>query len=365
MQHLRGFVVLAVLILLSVVPGHAQEQSDDEINPAALRRYWLGAIGPQVVASPYELTAAERTQHGGTFGLDLSHYTFDIQNKDPKCKTALGYADRGCSCSIEWRRVQASGIRFVYLKATDGLGTDLSFQRAWSELAYYHREKKLFRGAYHFLRPSSDPELQADNFLSAIGRAGVQYQLPPVLDIEWSNKRIEPGDEEFEKCPPSRKVKTEKGVYYCDMWYKLSASEISDMATRWINKVELATGQKVIIYTNPVGWWNPVMLKHDDSLVQRRAIWTSRYTSQGPEYNPAWDRQGGSSKWKMAPLPRGAKFPTDVYDIPHIWQFTESGYLSTPALICGGEAQKRYMDLNWMPAPEADLPKLFGRESAR
>lgn len=349
---------VALLATLLVASASAQDQDQDEINPAALRRFWLGASGPQVAAAPYELTSAERRQHGGSFGLDLSHYTFDIRNDDPKCKTAEGYGDPDCSCAIEWRKVHSSGIRFVYLKASDGLRVDLSFKRAWSELSFHHRSKRLFRGAYHFLRPAPDAELQAQAFLNAIG-PDTRNQLPPVLDIEWSNKRIVPGTPEFDACPSSRKIKNEKGAYYCDMWHTLSSAQIARMATLWIERVEAATGKQVILYTNPTAWWNPVMSNDDGFLLARRAVWTSRYTSQGPEYNPAWDRQGGSSKWKMAPLPRGAKYPSETYDVPHIWQFTESGYLPSPVLTCAGRAQKRYMDLNWLPVPEAGLAKLF------
>lgn len=360
-MKMRGVSGAIILLFLSFAPIFAQEQNQDEINPAILRRFWLGASGPQVAASPYELTSAERKQHGGTFGLDLSHYTFDTANDDPKCKTAAGYTDEGCSCSIEWRKVYNSGVRFVYLKASDGLSVDLSFKRAWSELAPHHREKRLLRGAYHFLRPGRDPESQAETFLAAIGSTSSRSQLPPVLDIEWSNKRVD--GEELKTCPPSRRITIDKGdsrTHYCDMWHTTPPSEIVSMAKRWIERVEAATGQRVIIYTNPTGWWNVVMSSAEaGSLLADRAVWTSRYTARGPEYNSAWDRQGGSSKWKMAPIPRGAKFPIEEYNVPHIWQFTETGYLPSPVLYCAGEAQKRYMDVNWIPVSELELAKLF------
>jgi GH25 family lysozyme M1 (1,4-beta-N-acetylmuramidase) len=262
----------------------AQEENQDEVHPALLHPFWLG-LSP--LAAPYTLTEADREKFGGSFGVDLSHYSFDIANSDPKCKTQSGYTDPSCSCTINWEILSDNKLQYVYMKATDGAAVDLSFPRFWSELEPKHASNLLFRGAYHFLRPGVDPEKQANTFLRAIGAIDGRKpaQLPPVLDIEWSNKRVKPGTREFKACPKNRLVKNDKGIYYCDMWFRVSSAGIAAMAKEWIDKVERGTGRPVIIYTNPTGWWNPVMEDSGEELMKKQAVWTSRYTSAGPQYD--------------------------------------------------------------------------------
>lgn len=339
-------------------PILGQEESQDEINPAALRRFWIGDILPQAAAAPYVLTADERDKFRGTFGIDVSHYTFDISNGNPLCRTPQSYSTPACSCAVEWQSVSNSGVRYVYSKASDGIGVDLSFPRIWTDLQTTHVAKTIFRGAYHFLRPGIDADKQADAFLHAIGAVNGQRpaQLSPVLDIEWSNKQIIPGTPEFLACPVARRTQNDQGKYFCDMWYVLPPASIAALAKRWIERVEAATGLPVTIYTNPTAWWNAVMTPNENDLLKDRAVWTSRYTSAGPQYDPRWTAQGGSPTWKMAPLPRGASYPTSKYSIPHFWQFTEIGYLPSNFITCAGNPVRKAVDMNFIPVSETEYP---------
>jgi lysozyme len=98
------------------------------------------------------------TTTGSIFkGIDISHYNGDIN----------------------FTKVKAAGIQFVYIKATEGttyvdnyLGT------------YYNGAKSagLKTGFYHFLVGTSSPETQADNFYNNI--KDKQNDLKPVLDVE-------------------------------------------------------------------------------------------------------------------------------------------------------------------------------------
>jgi GH25 family lysozyme M1 (1,4-beta-N-acetylmuramidase) len=229
-------------------------------------------------------------------------------------------------------------------------------------MAAKHASKVLFRGAYHFLRPGIDAKTQADAFLAAIGATETKKadQLPPGLDIEWSNKRIIPDTPAFKACPADRRTQSDDGHFYCDMWYTKSAGEIVKLANEWIDHVSKATGRPVIIYTNPTAWWNAVMGTAGDSLSRTQAIWTSRYTGRGPAYNPKWTKEGGSPEWKMAPLPHGASYPTAKYTTAHFWQFSENGLLSAKAFTCAGKLESRSMDMNWLPVSAADFRTLFG-----
>jgi GH25 family lysozyme M1 (1,4-beta-N-acetylmuramidase) len=323
------------------------------------------------------LTPADRQKFKGTFGVDLSHYTFDIENSTPSCRTSQGYIDKKCSCTIDWKALSDEGVIFTYSKASDGTGTDLSFPRFWSELKSRHEAKTLFRGAFHFLRPGVSAEAQAKTFLEVVGAVDGKQpaQLPPALDVEWSNKQVVLNSPEYTACPPVRRLRVrgttiDRDKYYCDMWYKVPASEIATMARTWIDLVEKATGQRVIIYTNPTAWWNPFMKENGSDLMLRQAVWTSRYTSQGPQYDPAWTTEEGntgergrrSEKWGMAPLPIGATYPDpdqNVYDIPHFWQFTENGYLPSNVLTCDGTSKRKELDMNWLPISSSDYANLF------
>ena len=201
-----------------------------------VRRLWLGEtevpFGP-----PYTLTPGDRRKFSGTFGVDVSHYTFDIDTQG-SCKTEAGYLAVGCSCRANWDVLANNGIRYVYAKASDGRGFDLSFPRIWAELEGEHTSRRIFRGAYHFLRPGVDTKTQASTFLQSIGATGGRKpaQLSPALDVERSNKRVFPGSTEFEMCPKNRLIKDKKDRYFCDMWYTMSSKEIIGLID---NRVDL------------------------------------------------------------------------------------------------------------------------------
>src|SRR4051794_15491161 len=107
------FVTLIANVLLT---GNAAAQQQDEIDPALLRPYWINGEGPVAAAAPYTLTAADRQKFKGTFGVDLSHYTFDIENRPASCKTPQGYLEKKCSCTIDWKSLSDNGLLYVYSK---------------------------------------------------------------------------------------------------------------------------------------------------------------------------------------------------------------------------------------------------------
>jgi hypothetical protein len=166
-------ILLAVAMLGFWLPtGKAQQPTAEDIDPAEARMAWLGLVpGVSVAAAPYILTVAERNKFQGTFGMDLSHYIFDISAHNPKCKSQDGYAVAARSCRVDWDAVEKDGIRYVYSKASDAEWPDLSFPGFWRDLEKRHEAKGLYRGAFHFFRPGTDPEEQADAFLTTIGAA--------------------------------------------------------------------------------------------------------------------------------------------------------------------------------------------------
>jgi len=83
---------------------------------------------------------------------------------------------------IDWARVRNDGIRFAYLKVSEGGDhVDDRFYDNWSKSA----GAGIPRGAYHFMYWCRTASEQAVWFTQAVPQDATQ--LPPVLDVEWNN----------------------------------------------------------------------------------------------------------------------------------------------------------------------------------
>jgi GH25 family lysozyme M1 (1,4-beta-N-acetylmuramidase) len=88
---------------------------------------------------------------------------------------------------IDWAKVKAAGIQFVYIKCTDGgSAVDPSF----ATNAKAARAQKIPAGAYHYSRPSApynaaEPVNEARHFIATMKAAwGDCGDIMPVLDYE-------------------------------------------------------------------------------------------------------------------------------------------------------------------------------------
>ncbi len=80
---------------------------------------------------------------------------------------------------IDFKKVKAAGIHYVFVRATEGITYQDAFIKQNIEEA---REAGLVIGAYHFYETDDDPVSQLNNFTSMVTlQAG---DLPPVVDIE-------------------------------------------------------------------------------------------------------------------------------------------------------------------------------------
>ncbi len=99
---------------------------------------------------------------------------------------ALVYPVRGIDVShhqraIDWRRVAAQNIRFVYLKASEGGDwTDPTFT---ANLAAA-RSAGLAVGAYHYFTLCASGPVQARNFIATAPDRHL-LDLPPAIDLEY------------------------------------------------------------------------------------------------------------------------------------------------------------------------------------
>lgn len=107
---------------------------------------------------------------GGTQGVDLSEHQ--------------GEAD--------FAALEAAGVEFAYLKATEGSShVDSQFARSWA-LA---EGSGVAVGAYHFFSFDSPGAAQAAHFLSTVG--DMRGRLVPAVDVEWyGDKREDPPETE-------------------------------------------------------------------------------------------------------------------------------------------------------------------------
>jgi lysozyme len=81
--------------------------------------------------------------------------------------------------SIDWAEVAASGIRYCYVKATEGATLrDVRFDENWRGAA----ANGIARGAYHFFSPAIAVDAQFANFIATVTAAA--SDLPPALDLE-------------------------------------------------------------------------------------------------------------------------------------------------------------------------------------
>ncbi len=165
---------------------------------------------------------------------------------------------------IEWTKVRRSGIKFAYIKATEGSGakpygsTNAWFTRDWAGAG----AAGIARGAYHFAQPRyplSSADADARRFVALTGPMNRAGDLAPVLDLEISGG--------------------------------LSSTALIQWTQRWIATMTALTGRKPIIYTGYAFW--KVSLK-DTTVFNGYQLWMARYQSKTPGPLP-----GQWTAWKM------------------------------------------------------------------
>ena len=96
--------------------------------------------------------------------------------------------------AIDFEKVAAAGINFVYVKASEGVGyKDPRFESNISNA----RKAGLKVGAYHFFRKDKDGASQAEFFMRVVKNVAVD--MPYVIDVEdWGNSMIASDNETVE-----------------------------------------------------------------------------------------------------------------------------------------------------------------------
>lgn len=142
---------------------------------------------------------------------------------------------------IDWDRVAGSGVRFAFIRVSDGSRVrDERFERNWTEA----RRVGILRGVYQFFRPGQDVTAQANLVIEAIRADG--GELAPVIDVEDTDGR--------------------------------SASQVAAAVQQWITLVSAGTGRTPIVYTGPYFWRDQAGNPNQSAS----PLWIAHYTTGCP-----------------------------------------------------------------------------------
>jgi lysozyme len=168
--------------------------------------------------------------------------------------------------------IRAHQLYFAFIKTgTGALGKDRQFMNYWQIC----RSAGLVCSAYHWFWPTTDPTLQALNFLDQyykVSRAGV---LPPIVDIEWTWNS---GDTQTDAN---------------ELWHQVVPAQRTSNIKEYLNRIELELNVKPIIYT-ATNFWNELIEDHssadDNIFFGEHLLWIADPNNNGRKPLP-WKNQ--------------------------------------------------------------------------
>jgi MYXO-CTERM domain-containing protein len=144
---------------------------------------------------------------------------------------------------IDWAAAAGSGLTFAISRISDGTHLDGHFQKNWAE----SKANGLIRGAYQFYEPTTDPIVQADIVVNAVGQLGAG-DLPVTLDVEWTTG-----------TPNAQAIQA------------------------WVDRVTDGTGKRPMIYT-AVGYWN----QYFNGELGNVDLWVANWGVNCPALPSSW-----------------------------------------------------------------------------
>lgn len=151
--------------------------------------------------------------------------------------------------TIAWPKVRAAGIRFAFIRVSDGLAVrDTMFERNWAGAG----RARLQRGVYQHFRPEQGAIAQADLVIAAIRHE--PGELPPVLDVEVTGGK--------------------------------SPAQVERQVRAWVERIRGKLGVEPIIYTSPDFWKDAV----GGADLATLPLWVAHYTNECPRVPAPWTR---------------------------------------------------------------------------
>lgn len=158
---------------------------------------------------------------------------------------------------IDFRRVKESGIRFVYIKSSEGDSyIDPDFERNYREA----RKNRLKIGFYHYVTARTEDEArrEARHFASVI--RGKRYHGRPVMDFE--------------------------------SFGSLSRERINEISLAFLQELREASGRPPAIYSDASNAANTF-----DARLTVYPLWIAEYGTSHPDMQNPWRRWSG---WQYA-----------------------------------------------------------------
>jgi GH25 family lysozyme M1 (1,4-beta-N-acetylmuramidase) len=241
-------VILTAVALLLSLSGTAHAEGDEK-RPAHPEKDWMGSTIRAHEGDTRSSGSAPRSLAASVEGVDVSSH----------------------NGSVPWPTLYKQGVRFAYVKATEGT----SYKNPHFTQQYNGSYKSgMIRGSYHFALPSNSSGAAQANYFASNGGGWSKdgKTLPGALDLEYN-------------------------PYGSDCYGK-SAKQMVDWISDFAKTYRARTGRHMVIYTSTT-WWKKCT---GDS---------KKFSSTSPLWIPSW----GSS---VGALPGGWSFQT-------FWQYTDSG----------------------------------------
>lgn len=224
-------------------------------------------------ARPQRDPTAPGGPQGAWAGYSIGNRPEPVAPRGLPTGTVSGMDVSGHQGKVDWKRAQAAGAHFAYVKATEG--KDFRSD-AFPEQYQGASSSGLIHGAYHFALPDrSSGAAQANFFLRNGGAWSADgHTLPGALDIERNP--------------------------YGPVCYGMDPHQMSSWIAEFSTTYQQRTGRFPAFYTT-TNWWN-------------------RCTGSNPDFaanNPLWIARHAQ---EMGALPAGWKAHT-------LWQFSDRGVL--------------------------------------
>lgn len=171
---------------------------------------------------------------------------------------SIGIDVSGYQGNVDWAGQWKFGIRFAYVKATEGTYYTSSYFAQQYNGSY---NVGMIRGAYHFGIPNESAVAQADFFTSHGGRWSADGKtLPPALDIEYNP--------------------------YGATCYGLTQSAMVGWLQAFANEVRKKAGRYPVIYTT-TNWWSQCT-GNSAALAKTDPIWIANWSSSPGALPAGW-----------------------------------------------------------------------------
>lgn len=265
---LASIVAVAPLTLGAIAPADAQPQdASAHSTPSAVDS--KGSLDFLIVQEPQGSdangSATSASSNSARTGFNMGPTGVDVS----KWQRPGGVA-------LKWDEVAASGQKFAFIKATDGVEGD---QKYFLEDSIAAAKAGLYVGSYHKAHPDRSAIAQADQYVEALQQRDEQIStdktLPPVLDIELDNG--------------------------------LNPTQLQKWTKDFLERVEEKTGETPMIYTYRWFWQNPMGNSTDFTDYP---LWLAAYEDSAPTSLPGgWESM---AFWQRSSTGRVDGIPTNV-----------------------------------------------------